>query len=257
MADVMVSNLDTQGERRPFAAHGHAVIANAGAAAVLRGEFEPGWRWSTDIKPLAGTASCQMHHLGYVESGSMRIRLEDGTERELAAGDLFDIAPGHDAWTTSDVPCVMLDFSADATRYATGRPKDIPEAADSAMKAVVRGYEAFNTGDLDTLRSLFSHDVMQHVPGSGPLAGTYKGVDAVLGYYGRLAELTGGTFRADLLEVHGDGLGHVTAVHQTSSTRGGAKRVVHGSILFTFMGDKITDLLELHADLAGDDAWLA
>ena len=256
MVDVMVSNLDKQGEKRPFAAHGHAVLANAGAAALLRGEFEPGWRWSNDVKPLTGTPSCQLHHLGYVESGSMRIKLEDGTERELTAGDLFDIPPGHDAWITSDVPCVTLDFSADATHYAVGRPKDIPEATDAAMKVVRRGYEAFNAQDAETLRSLFSHDVMQHVPGTGPLAGTYKGVDAVLGYYGRLGELTGGTFRADLLEVHGDGQGHVTAVHQLSSVRGGVKRVTHGSILFTLMGDKITDLLELHGDLPGDDAWL-
>jgi len=74
MVDVLVSNLDTQSEKRQFAAHGHAVLANAGAAAILRGEFEPGWRWSEDVKPLVGTDSCQVHHLGYVISGSMRMQ---------------------------------------------------------------------------------------------------------------------------------------------------------------------------------------
>jgi len=255
MADILISNLD-QGERRPFAAHGHAELANAGAVSVLRGELEPGWRWSNDVAPMAGTTSCQVHHLGYIQSGSMRVRLDDGTERELKAGDLFDLPPGHDAWVTGDVPCVMLDVSADATRYAVGRPGDISEADDAAMKVVRRGYEAFNAHDAETLRSLFAHDVMQHVPGTGPLAGTYKGADAVLGYIGRLGELTDGTFRADLIEVHGDGQGHVTAVHQLSSVRNGVKHVSHGSILFTLVGDKITDLLELHADLPGDDAFM-
>ena len=89
MADIMISNVDAHGERRPFAAHGHVVLANAGAAAVLRGSFEPGWHWSADVAPLAGTTSCQVHHLGYVLTGSMRIRLDDGTERDLAAGDLY------------------------------------------------------------------------------------------------------------------------------------------------------------------------
>jgi hypothetical protein len=79
----------------------------------------------------------------------------------------------------------------------------------------------------------------------------------VLGYYGKLAELTGGTFRAHLVDVHGDGLGHVMALHQTVSTRNGVTRASRGSIVFTVMGGKATDLLELHADLPGDDAFLA
>ena len=136
MADIMISNLDKAGERRPFAAHGHAVLANAGGAAVLRGSFEPGWRWSDDVAPLAGTASCRVHHLGYVLSGSMRVRLDDGTERDISTGDLVDLPPGHDAWVTSDVPFEMVDFSSEATRYAVGRPRDIAEAEDAAMKLV-------------------------------------------------------------------------------------------------------------------------
>lgn len=256
MADAKISNLDQQGERRTFAAHGHAVLANAGAASVLRGVFEPGWRWSTDVAPVAGTPSCQMHHIGYVQSGAMHIRLDEGTEYDIGAGDLFDLPPGHDAWVTGDSPCEMLDFSSDATRYAMGRPKDIAAPDDAGMTLVRRGYEAFNAGDIDTLVSLFAHDVVQHVPGDGPLAGTYKGPEAVLGYYAKLNELTDGTFRADLIEVHGDGHGHVNAIHQISSVRNGVKRVSRGSILFSLIGEKAADLLELHGDLPGDDAHL-
>ncbi|MGZ4479592.1 MAG: nuclear transport factor 2 family protein [Nocardioidaceae bacterium] len=257
MAEVLISNLERDGEKRMFAAHGHAVLANAGGVSLLRGVFEPGWRWSTDVAPLVDTTSCQVHHLGYIESGSMRFRFDDGTEQEVHKGDLFDLAPGHDAWVTGDEPCVTLDVSTGATGYAVGRPKDIAAPEDTAMTLVRKGFEAFNTGDLATLQSLFAHDVMQHVPGHGPLAGTYKGVDAVLGYYGKLAELTDGTLRADLIDVHGDGQGHVSAYFQSSAVRKGTKRVTRQSILFTFIGDKASDLLELHADLPGDDAFFS
>ena len=255
MADILISNLDRDGEGRTFAGHGHAVLANAGAASINRATFAPGWRWSNDVKPIAGTPTCQVHHQGLCLAGSMKVRLEDGTEREIGPGDLFDIPPGHDGWVTSDEACDMLDFSPQATRYAVDRPADIAPPDDEPMKLVRKGYEAFNTGDIEGLQTLFAADVTQHVPGHGPLAGTYKGLESVLGYYGKLAEMTDGTFRADLVDLHGDGQGHVVAVHQMSSMRNGNKRVVRGSIVFTFVGDKVTDLLELHGDLPGDDAY--
>jgi ketosteroid isomerase-like protein len=257
MAQCMISNLERDGEGRLFRAHGHATLADAGGVSVLRGTFEPGFRWSEDVAPIAGTSSCQVRHLGYVLSGSMHIRMDDGSECDIGAGDLVDIPAGHDAWVTGEANVEMIDVSPEATRYATTRPTDIASPDDQWMTLVRRGYAAFNTGDVDTLVTLFSTDVCQHVPGQGPLAGTYKGIEAVLGYYGKLAELTDGTFRADLVDVHGDGSGHVCAVHQISATRNGAKRVSRGSILFTLVGDKVTDLLELHADLPGDDAFFA
>jgi ketosteroid isomerase-like protein len=255
MAEILVSNLEKDGERRPFVAHGFAMLGSAGGLSVLRGYFEPGWRWSTDVGPIAKTESCQVHHHGYVIAGSMRARLDDGTEREFATEDLFDLPPGHDAWVTSRVPCEVIDVSPAATTYA--RPAGLAEADDSAMKLVRRGYQAFNTGDMDALRNLLAHDVLQHVPGHGPFAGTHKGVDAVLDYYAKLAESTDGTFRADLVDVHGDGGGHVLAIHQTTAVRNGRKRASRASILFTFVGDKATDLLELYGDLPGDEAFFS
>ncbi len=257
MADAIITNLDTDGEGRRFAAHGHALLADAGALSLMKGTFEPGWRWSTDVAPLAGTASCQVRHLGYVLSGSMHVSCDDGTEVDLGPGDLMDLAPGHDAWVTGDEPCVLIDVSAEATTYATGRPAGLAAPEDRYMQLVRRGYAAFNTGDVETLMGLFTHDVTQHVPGAGPLAGTYKGVEAVLGYYAALAERTDGTFRAHLMEVHGDGHGHVSALHQTVGVRNGAKRISRGTILFTFVGERASDLLELRADIPGDDAFLA
>jgi ketosteroid isomerase-like protein len=252
-----ISNLERDGETRAFAAHGHAVLGSAGGLTLLRGVFEPGWRWSSDIAPIAGTDSCQTHHLGYIISGRMQIRMDDGTETTVEAGDLFDLPAGHDAWVLGDEPCVMVDYSPDATRYARGRAADVAAPDDKYMTLVRKGYVAFNSGDFDTLRSILSHDVAQHVPGESQLAGAYKGIDAVLGYYGKLAELTGGQFRADLIDVFGDGQGHVTAMHQITATRDGVTRVARGAILFTFLGDRATDLLEMHADLPGDDAFFA
>lgn len=254
MTAILISNLERDGEHRPFAEHGHAELASAGGLTLMRGVFEPGWRWSADIAPMAGTQSCQARHLGHVVSGAMRIRMDDGSEHDLGPGDLFDLPAGHDAWVLGQEPCVMVDYSPDVASYA--RAEGIAPADDEAMALVRRGYVAFNAGDVDTLRSILAADVVQHVPGHGPLAGTHKGADAVLGYYGKLAELTDGTFRAHLVDVHGDGLGHVMALHQTLATRNGVTRASRGSIVFTVMGGKATDLLELHADLPGDDAFL-
>ncbi|HET8602006.1 MAG TPA: nuclear transport factor 2 family protein [Segeticoccus sp.] len=253
---MMTSNIDRDGQTRPFVGHGQAQLASAGGVSMLRGVFEPGWRWTQDLGPIAGTSSCQARHLGYVVSGRMHIVTADGSEGDIGPGDLFDLAPGHDAWVVGDEACVMVDVSPDATRYA--QPASAATASpDPAMDVVRRGYAAFNAGDVDTLRTLLASDVVQHVPGTSSLAGTYKGVDNVLGYYGKLGEMTDGTFRVFLIETHGDGAGHVTALHQLTAVRNGTTRVTHGSILFTVTGGRVTDLLELRADLAGDDAFFA
>ena len=71
------------------------------------------------VKPIAGTDSCQVHHVGYVLSGRMKVVMDDGTETEASAGDAAVIPPGHDAWIVGDEPCVWLEFTG-AYRYATG-----------------------------------------------------------------------------------------------------------------------------------------
>lgn len=250
--DPIITNIDS-GEVRPFRDHGQATVANAGGLALAKSTFEPGWRWSTDLAPITGTSSCQIHHLGYVLAGRMHVVMDDGAELELGPGDLFDLPAGHDAWVVGDEPVEMVDYSVDATRYA--RRAEVSE--DTAMQLVRRGYAAFNSGDMDTLRQIFARDVVHHAPGSGPLAGTYKGVDSVLGYYAKIAELTDGTFRANLVDVHGDRHGHVVAIQLNTATRKDQRMVSRVSIVFTFVGEKATDLLELHADLDADDAFLS
>jgi class 3 adenylate cyclase len=79
---------------------------------VGRMTYQPGWRWSVDVKPVAATASCQFHHVGVTTSGRLRVQMIDGVELELAPGDVFEIPPGHDAWVIGDEPWVSVDFEA-------------------------------------------------------------------------------------------------------------------------------------------------
>jgi hypothetical protein len=111
MTGLEIKPLDTPDEVRPFAGgKGASHVVNLSSGPVGRGVFEPGWRWSEHIKPIANTDSCQTTHLGYVLSGRMHIVMDDGNEGECGPGDAVRIAPGHDAWTVGDEPCVMIDF---------------------------------------------------------------------------------------------------------------------------------------------------
>lgn len=119
-----------------------------------------------------------------------------------------------------------------------------------------RGYEAFARGDMDALRGLMTSDCTQHVPGSHRMSGDFKGVDAILGYYGQLAAETAGTFRAELQYAFVDGRGHVMAMHRLTAERAGRKLDTAGGIIFRVVGEKITDLDECVEDMAvADDFW--
>src|SRR4051812_19593868 len=88
MSGVEVKSLDRPDETRPFADKGQVAVVTIGGGTVLRGTFEPGWRWSEHVKPIAGTDSCQSPHFLYVLSGRMKVVMEDGTEGEVGPGDV-------------------------------------------------------------------------------------------------------------------------------------------------------------------------
>ena len=113
----IVKSLDSPDEVRPFAAHGSIAVVQVGDTTVGRGTFEPGWRWSNDVRPIAGTDSCQAHHTLAIVSGRMAIDPNDGSEYEIGPGDVAVIPPGHDAWVVGDEPCVAIDWTGVA-RYA-------------------------------------------------------------------------------------------------------------------------------------------
>lgn len=110
MADIETRSFDAPDEVRPFEGNGEALVVNIAGHTVGRGTFEPGWKWSTDVKPIAGTDSCQVSHLGYVLSGRMIIHMDDGSDTEIGPGEVVAIPPGHDAEVVGDESCVMVDF---------------------------------------------------------------------------------------------------------------------------------------------------
>jgi hypothetical protein len=117
MAGLSIKNVGSPDEVRSFTANGRADVVEIAGHPVLFGTFEPGWKWSENVKPIAQTDSCEATHLLYCVSGRMGIRMNDGTEGEIGPGDVVSIAPGHDAWVVGDEPCVAVDFGGYA-QYA-------------------------------------------------------------------------------------------------------------------------------------------
>jgi quercetin dioxygenase-like cupin family protein len=111
MSSLVRKSLDTPDEVRPFEADaGQLQLVNTDQGAIGRATFQPGWRWSEHVKPIAKTESCQASHVGYFLSGRMKVVMDDGEEMEYGPGDFATMAPGHDAWILGDEPCVFLDW---------------------------------------------------------------------------------------------------------------------------------------------------
>ena len=86
-------------------------LANIGSNVIGRGVVQPGFRWSTHLKPVMGTESCPVHHVQVLLSGGFAVRMDDGEEATFQPGDVMDVPPGHDAWVVGDEPAVLLDFA--------------------------------------------------------------------------------------------------------------------------------------------------
>lgn len=114
MAGVESRSMDSPDERRTPAKTTIDVV-NLADTEVARVTFEPGWKWSECIKPVAQTDSCQAQHLGVAQSGRLHVVHEDGSAVDIGAGDAYQIAPGHDAWVLGDEPFVGLEFKSAAT----------------------------------------------------------------------------------------------------------------------------------------------
>jgi quercetin dioxygenase-like cupin family protein len=111
MAGLVRKSLDTPEETRPFEdAKGKLELVNLESGPVGRARFEPGWKWSKHVKPIAKTESCQAAHMGYFVSGRMKVVMDDGQEAEFGPGDLMVCPPGHDAWIVGNEPCVVIDW---------------------------------------------------------------------------------------------------------------------------------------------------
>ncbi len=112
-------------EQRDFAApdevrtfdNGRAEVLAIGGMEIGRLVFEPGWRWSEHVRPLAGTELCEAPHFQYHVAGTLRIRTAEGEEFDATPGQVTSLPAGHDAWVVGDEDVVVVDWFG-ASHYA-------------------------------------------------------------------------------------------------------------------------------------------
>lgn len=110
MAHMQKKNLAEPDELRVFD-KGRLELVSLGGVTFGRATFQPGWRWSTSVKPLVNTRSCEAPHLQYHISGRLHVVMDDGSQEEFGPGDVSLLPPGHDAWVVGEDPAVVIDIS--------------------------------------------------------------------------------------------------------------------------------------------------
>jgi ketosteroid isomerase-like protein len=118
-----------------------------------------------------------------------------------------------------------------------------------------RGYKAFGEGDMDTLRGIIAEDAVWHSPGNNQLAGDHKGVDSILGLFGKEFEITNGTVNVELHDVLANDE-HMVGLHTARSTRNGKDYSSTEALVAHVSNGKVTEfwLLPMDAKLF-DEAW--
>ena len=111
MPRLQFKSFATPDESRAFP-NGSAQIVDLGEATIGLARWEPGWRWSTHLAAIAGTSSCQVHHLGYAISGRLRVEMDDGQTIEIPPDSAYEIPAGHDASVVGDEPFVTLEWTS-------------------------------------------------------------------------------------------------------------------------------------------------
>jgi Cupin domain len=106
---ALARNLEQPDDTMRFP-NGHEQLVKVHGTPVGLATFEPGWRWTNDLRPMMGPDSCPVRHVGYVQSGRLHVRMNDGSTLDLEPGEVFEIPPGHDAWVMGDDPCRLLDW---------------------------------------------------------------------------------------------------------------------------------------------------
>jgi len=119
MPKMEKKTLSTPDEKRSFD-KGQVELVTLGGVTFGRATLQPGWSWSTCVKPIVGTESCQAPHLQYHISGRLRVRMDDGSEDEFGPGEVSLLPPGHDAWVVGAEPVVVIDITGMATYAKPG-----------------------------------------------------------------------------------------------------------------------------------------
>ena len=100
---------------------GRVDLVDLDETVVGRVTLPAGWRWSTDVRPVVQTISCQTRHVSYALRGVLHVAMDDGTELDIRPGDVHEIPPGHDAWVVGDEPYVAIEW---ASSGVYGQPLD-------------------------------------------------------------------------------------------------------------------------------------
>jgi uncharacterized protein len=122
------------------------------------------------------------------------------------------------------------------------------------LETVRKGYAAFSSGDMDTLMSLYHDDAVHIVPGASQISGAHKGKESILGLYGRLFELSGGTMRLQLEHVLSDGGNRVVSIHTSSLDKDGETITQTEALLFTLVDGKVVEIQDFFGDIALNDS---
>jgi quercetin dioxygenase-like cupin family protein len=117
MPEIVVRRFEDPDEDRSFEL-GSFELVNLGGITIGRARYEPGWKWSEHVAPIAGTPTCEVEHVGMVVSGRAAIAMNGGETREVGPGDIFFVPPGHDSWVVGEDPYVSLHFLG-ADTYAS------------------------------------------------------------------------------------------------------------------------------------------
>jgi ketosteroid isomerase-like protein len=120
-----------------------------------------------------------------------------------------------------------------------------------------KGYSAFQSGDLDTLRELFADDIVWHVGGHNPLSGDYKGQDEVFGFFGKVVELMEGTLRFEIHDVLANDQHAVALVRGTAQRQGKTFDMNEAHVFHTNPEGKVTEYWGFPEDQAAADEFLS
>ena len=106
---IQQKNFDAPDDVRRFP-NGIVELVRVGSLTLGRGTLEPGFRWSTSLKPIQGTTSCQIHHVQLMLQGRFHVEMDDGETAEFGPGDIMNVPPGHDVWVVGDESVVVVDM---------------------------------------------------------------------------------------------------------------------------------------------------
>ncbi len=179
--------------------NGRAEIVKIGSGEVGRYVFEPGWRWSDDVKPIARTDSCTAPHFQYHVSGALAIRMDDGREFVAGPGDVTSLPSGHDAWVVGDEPAVTVDWFGAGAYAAPGS-----DPASSPVGVVETFGAAWAAHDLDAALVLLTDDCIFDATGPAPDGSRCVGRDAIRAAWKAIFEDRASQFEAEDTFAAGD-----------------------------------------------------